>query len=489
MGNEHEHSGAPLAQDHQKMWDQILGELEPLVDGGGLSQAIERLSAALKMMGEGTETAALRARVLVRRGECLLDVDEPRSAYEDVHRAIELGLQGVDVFALAGWSSYALEKPTRAREYFDRALEQAPDDVHLLTGRALAWMDLDEFEQARVDLTHALRLDEENAELFSMRGEAHLRLADVEGATKDLMKAVALAPEEPEYCLALARLYLTKGKIDRALAVIDGALVEDEEIALEAHLLRSHLHLLAGKVGAARADAIRASNLFPDEAFAFVQLAHVQLTQGKLALAKTAAERAVLLDPSLPDAYMVRGAARQMEGDADGAKRDFKRASRAPVELPVFLLGPAHHLSEGSSMGLDASLLELLAEQGGAGGFDPGAFDPADFAKAFGQGAMPGAGAIPGGMNPLKMLEKVFDDSGNLRGPFKPIFEMAFKNAPKIMENLPPGMLGDLDQEELEKLDMSNLSSEEIQERMREFYQMMKSGGGPFEPEDDEPDS
>ncbi len=489
MGNEHEHSGVSLGEDHQKMWDQILAELEPLVEGGGLSQAIERLSAALKMMGEGEETAALRARVVSRRGECLLDVDEPQAAYEDAQQALALGLKGVDIYALAGWSCYALEKPTRAREYFDQALVDAPDDVSLLTGRALSFIDLEHFDQARADLSHALRLDEENAELLSMRGEVHLRLRDLEGATKDLKKAVALAPSEPDYCLALARLYLAKGKIDQALAVVDGALVEDEEIALEAHLLRSHLHLLSGQVGAARADAIRASNLFPDEAFAFVQLAHVQLTQGKLALAKTAAERAVLLDPSLPDAYMVRGAARQMDGDADGAKRDFKRASRAPVELPVFLLGPAHHLTEGAGMGLDASLLELLAQQGGAGGFDPGTFDPADFAKAFGQGAMPGAGAIPGGMNPLKMLEKVFDDSGNLRGPFKPIFEMAFKNAPKIMENLPPGMLGDLDQEQLDKLDLSNLSSEEIQERMREFYQMMKSGAGPFDDDGEDPET
>ena len=196
-------------------------------------------------------------------------------------------------------------------------------------------------------------------------------------------------------------------------------------------------------------------------------------------LAKRAAERAVLLDPSLSDAYMVRGAARQMADDAEAAKEDFERASRAPVELPIFLLGPAHELVEGSAMGLDASLLEMLADQTGSGGFDPAAF-----AGAFGADGT--AGPMPGGMDPMTMLDQIFDNEGNIRGPLKPIFRMAFKNAPKIMENLPPGLLGNFDKEDLEQFDVSELSSEEIEERMRQFYRMMKSGHGPFSPSDDD---
>ena len=95
---------------------------------------------------------------------------------------------------------------------------------------------------------------------------------------------------------------------------------------------------------------------------------------------------------------------------------------------------------------------------------------------------------MPGGMDPMNMLGKIFDDSGNIRSPFKPIFQMAFKNAPKIVENLPPGLLGDIDKEELEKIDFSELSPEEMEERMRRFYQMMQSGAGPFSPEDDDSD-
>lgn len=484
MGKTDEHQ-ENSSDAQEAMWEQLDGELEPLVEGGAFHQAIHRLTAALEAMGDGGETAEIRARVLTRRGECWLDLDRGDEALADARRALELGQRNVDVFSLAGWASYYLDKPTQAREYFDEALEQQPDEVTLLMGRSLVWVELEKFDRARADLTHALHREREGeaAELLGLRGEVHMRMGDLEAASRDLEAAVEQAPEEAEYALTLARLHLVNGDVEAALEVVDGAVDEEETFALEAILLRSHLHLLSGDTGAARGDAIRASNLFPDEAFAFVQLAHVQLTEGKLALAKKAAERAVLLDPSLSDAYMVRGAARQMAGDAEQAREDFERASRAAVELPVFLLGPAHDLAEGSAMGLDTSLLEMLADQSEREGFDPAAM-----AGMFGADGEGPAG-MPGGMDPMNMLDQIFDDSGNIRGPLKPIFEMAFKNAPKIMENLPPGMLGDIDKEQLEQLDMSDLSSDEIEERMRHFYQMMKAGQDPFSgDDDDEPD-
>ncbi len=470
-----------LDDNDRLMWEQLNAELEPLVDGGAYRQAIERLSAAIETMGDGDDTAAIRARVLARRGECWLDLDRGEEALDDARKAIELGNRDCATYGLAGWASFYLDKVGQAREYFDEAVSGDPDDVTLLTGRALVWMELEEYGKARSDLTHALHIEGETAELLGLRGETYMRMGDLQAAARDVKAAVELAPDEPEYALTLARLYLVRGETEEALEVIDAAVDDDdEELALEAILLRSHLHLLAAENAAARSDAIRASNLFPDEAFAFVQLAHVQLTEGNLTLAKTAAERAVLLDPSLSDAYMVRGAARQMAGDAEQAKQDFERASRAPVELPIFLLGPAHELADGAPMGLDASLLEMLADQAGSG---DGGFDPSSFAEALGSG---NAAGMPGGMNPMTMLDQIFDDSGNIRGPLKPIFNMAFKNAPKIMENLPPGLLGNFDKEELEQFDMSELSSEEIEERMREFYQMMKSGQSPFSPDDDD---
>ncbi len=471
-----------FSDEQRQMYRRLDAEVQPLVEGGALRQAIRRLNAALETMGDHDQSAPLKGRVLVRRGECYLDLDEGRQALADAEEALRLGVDSPAVWSLAGWASYHLDKISTAKEHFDRALGHDPDDVTLLTGRALVLMELDEFDAAQADITRGLKEHRDDPDLLQIRGEIHMHKGDLDAATRDLEEAYELQPQDPEYALTLARLRLAKGEVQPALQVVSAAVDEDEEFILEAILLRSHLHLLSGNNKEARADAIRASNLFPDEAFAFVQLAHVQLTEGNLRLAEKAAERAVLLDPSLSDGYLVRAAAHQMSGHTDEAREDFERASQAPAELPMFLLGPAHDLVEGAPGGFDPELLEMLREEAADGGFDPSAF-----ASAFGGGEDGGFGM---GMNPMDMLGQIFDDSGNIRGPLKPIFEMAFKNAPKIMENLPPELLGDIDPEDLEQMDFSNLSGEEIEERMKEFYRMMQSGQDPFASggDDDPPD-
>src|SRR6056297_12278 len=149
-----------IGQEHQKMWEQLDGELRALIDGGALRQAITRLTATLKMMGSA-EAAPLRAQMLARRAELYLDLVDGEAALEDARKAIKLGLRDATSYGPAGWASYHLDKPEKARAYFDRALSDEPDDLPLLTGRALALMDLEEFDLARADLTHAIHQDNE----------------------------------------------------------------------------------------------------------------------------------------------------------------------------------------------------------------------------------------------------------------------------------------------------------------------------------------
>ncbi len=493
-----------MATSEEAMWEHLNQEVEPLVEGGAYRQAAERLSATLEMIGESAGTETIRARLLVRRGECLLDLEEGEAALADAERALSLGGGDAASYGLAGWASYHLDELRAAKEHFDRALALASREVSFLMGRAMVCMDLEEFGQARADLTQALMEEEEEAgELLGMRGEANLHMGKLEEAERDLRRAVEEAPGDGEWALMLARLMLKNGDSAQALELVDEAVQQDGDLIFEALLLRSYLRLMEDDKKGARTDAIRASNLFPDEAFAFVQLAHVQLADENLTLAQTAAERAVLLDPSLPDSYLVRGAAHQMAGNDEEAKEDFERASQAPAELPLFLLGPLHQWMEGSKMGLDTSILEMLGQQGQGQanpfGFDPGAFadlfggvggegdkkgaegatnkegaGPGGFGGLGGMGGLGGLGGGMPGMNPMDMLDKVFDSEGNIRGPFKPILKMAFRNAPKIMENMPPGMLGEKEREELEKMDFSEMSSEQLEERMKRFYQMMK---------------
>lgn len=479
-----------IGDEQQAMWEQLRAELDPLIKAGALAQAKERLSALLDTMGDDQESALLRARLLSRRAELALDLDDDEGALKDAEAALRLGLRDARTYAVCGWAYHHLDKPEQARVCFDQALKTAPDELSYLAARAMVLMELDELELAKTDLNQALEIAEDDPGVLELRGEVHTLMGNLDGAIEDLERALELWPHNIEISIALARLLTVRGDLADALAIVSLAVEEGQDdedyLTLEALLLRSHLRLLSGQGAGARADAMWASNVFSDEAFAFVQLAHVELAEGNMRLAKKAAERAVLLDPSLSDAYLVRGAAYQMQGKSAAAKEDFQRAQQAPVELPLFLLGAAHELASGAGMGFDSSILDLLTGENSP-------FDPAAFEKAFSHdaGAAPGADPFAamrgmgglGGADPTAMLDQIFDEKGNIRGPLKPLLEMAFKNAPKLMKNLPPSMLGGLSREELERLDLSDLSGEELEERMREFYQLMKSGKNPFEPD------
>jgi tetratricopeptide (TPR) repeat protein len=222
-----------------------------------------------------------------------------------------------------------------------------------------------------------------------------------------------------------------------------------------------------------------ASNRYPDEAFGFVQLATVQLAEGNPQRALKAAERAVELDPSLPDAYLVRGAVRRMLDQPDASREDLQRASQAPAELPMFLFGSAYDSMD--SAGFSSSIMDLVGgspEEAGAGG--AGGFDPSSFAGFPGMPSMPG---MPG-MDPMKMMGQIFDSDGNIRGPFKPLIRMALKNAPSILKNMPPSMLknmGGVDPEMLKQANLDEMTPEALEAQMKAFYKMMQSGEDPME--------
>lgn len=460
-----------LPDDQRDQYDQIVAELDPYIESGTPAPALEKLDRILGSIPDDSDHELLRAGLVAERSGLKLDVDRDESALEDVEKAIDAGWEDADTFATGGWARFAMGRTGAARDDFDRALELDGDHVSALTGRSLALLEIEEYDLARSDLTHAIKLDGDNPELYALRGEAYIGLRELDKAERDTRKARELAPRDPDYALALARLKLVQGEADEAAEAIDTA-IDEEDAPLDALLLRSHLSMLAGDKEAARQDAIRASNQYPDEAFAFVQLVHVQLAEGNLSLAKKAADRAVRLDPSLPDAYMVRGTVLQMQGETEAAQDDLERAHQAPAELPMFLLGSFYDVLEAS--GFSHSIRDLLDQytsmyerEAETGGEVPPGTPPGGF----------------GDFDPSDVMEQMFDDSGELDDRLEPFLEMAMKNAPNILQNLPSGLvqgLGGVDPSELEDVDLSDLSKEELEQQLEQVYEMMQSGQDPF---------
>lgn len=469
-----------LTDDQQTQFDYIQTEIEQFLEDELYHQGIERLDVILGSMGEAEDYRLLRGAILSRRAELLLELEDDEGAWSDAQKAMNMGWYDATVYSIAGWAMFHMDELEVALEQFGKSLDLDPDRVPSLTGRAMAHIELEEWDSAHNDLSRAIQLDPDNPSSYAFRAEVEVFLGTLESALRDIEKARKLAPDDPDYALLHARLLTGIGEVETALEAVDAA-IRDDEATLEALLLRSHLRVLSGDSTRARKDAMRASNAYPDEAFSFVQLAQVQLASGNAVLALKAAERAVKLDPSLPDAYIARGAALQLQGELDRATEDFDRVRGEPIELPLFLLGPIYDAVDAT--GFTDEILHLLNAGEGAPANDDAASAPG---KAPGKNPFAGLGAgIPGlGINPMTMLDQIFDDEGNVRPAFKPILKMAMKNAPSLLKTVPPGMLkdmGNIDPSMLDGVDPNDISEEQLEAQMRLFYKMVKNGQNPLD--------
>lgn len=483
-----------LSDELQEQLDFINGEIQQFLDDELYHQGISRLDVIMQGVPDDDDYRPLRGALFARRAELLLELEQDEDAWEWAQNAMNAGWYDASVYSIAGWAMFGLDESDRALEMFDKALELDPDRLPSLNGRALVHMEMEEYDLARVDLSKAIQHDPENASAFALRAEIGVYVGTIQSAQRDIEKAREIDAEDPDYALFHARLLTATGDAAQARSVLEEA-IDEEDATLEALLLRSQLRLLAGDTEEARKDAMLASNNFPDEAFAFVVLASIQLAQSNTALALKAAERAVKLDPSLPDAYMMRYAALKARGEDERAAEDLDRAADEPTELFMFLLGPCFELADMSPLSghmrqiIEQNMQPPTTEEEGEqppnpfGGEMPDGM-PGGFPGLGGLGGLGGPG--PFGLDPMKMLNQVFDDDGNVRPTFKPILKMAMKNAPALLKTVPPNMLknmGNIDPEQLENFDPSELSEEELEAQMRLFYKMVQAGQNPLDPD------
>ena len=455
----------------QQQYDAILNEIQPFIDSDLYHQGISRLNTILEGVPEDDEHRLFRAALFAKRAELNLELEDDEAAWDDAQKAMNGGWYDATVYSIAGWAMYHMEKLDLALEQFGRAVDVDPEHESSLMGRAMVYFDQEEYDMARTDLSRVVQVNAENANALATRAEVSVYLGAIDSARKDVERARAIDEADPDYALLHARLLLAEQEFDDAIKALDAS-IGDEDPLLEAILLRSHLHFMKNDLKKARRDAVRASNTFPDEAIAFVQLAMVQFAMQSNTLALKAADRAVTLDGSLSDGFYIRSLVHAAEGREEEAALDDEAAQKAPLELPVFLYGPLVDR-------IDPNQLVGSLQQ-----FAPGA-------QADDEGVNPFPGGIPpipglGGLDPTKMLDQVFDSDGNVRPAFKPILRMALKNAPSMMKTVPDSMLkkmGNIDKEQLENFDMSQLSEEEIEQQMKLFYKMVKAGKNPLDPD------
>ncbi len=333
---------------------------------------------------------AVRARLRWRRGKVrealgLLDevVARPggRSAVTLAERAVVHALLRDAERARSDAEAALAIDPKLARGQFARAralmasgvdadlpavVEALEEAVRLSPGLALARSDLAlvrarlggpaEARQARLDLEAAARLEpwavEHPVNLAVLLGAASLTREALEA----LERAVALDPGSP-----LARINRGRWRLELGqprLALVDlGVVLERQPWSVEGRSLLARTRYQLADLDGALADAdqtlalLGAGRAGPHAAVAHRVRAAILLERGEAKASLSAAEQAVGVEPGDADGLALRGRARALTGDMEGALADLDAA---------LTLGPEHHTAR-------VDLAELLLARGARG--------------------------------------------------------------------------------------------------------------------------
>lgn len=199
--------------------------------------------------------------------------------------------------------------------------------------------------EARAALLVAVKTKEfkNDASAWNYLGLAQSKLGDNKNARKSLEKAAKLAPGNPEIRLHLAYVFAYLNKPSNAASAVDKAISLGANDAGAYHL-RGAMHLRAGKLNEADADATRAIEMTPTDSGGYILKAYVaidRLVAGGADLGNVSAELR-FLDAALDS---LRDGTKKCKGDSHCAAianefevvrvyRDYFAKDRSTVRPP-----------------------------------------------------------------------------------------------------------------------------------------------------------
>ena len=304
------------------------------------TRAVEKRPGNADVNGElGMILAAYRQHSAAARSferARLLDDDEFRWAY---YHGMVLSLNG---------------ESTAALEAFQQALVIEPEDTMVKVRMAGLLLASGDYEECGQLLDQALKEQPGDALALLSKGQLLLRQGDEQTALRVLTRASNAAQQDPSVYFALAEAHRRLVKADEAAANFaayerlrgNGQLQTDALMqrltamdATDAPLVsQARRHYAAGRIDKAAAILDQALVRNPDSLPAHLALIGIRAEQGNFAKADEHYERALALDPSLARLHFNLGVARQREGRLVEARQAFERAlSLDPADTAVLL--------------------------------------------------------------------------------------------------------------------------------------------------------
>jgi len=314
-------------------------------------QALNDCNAALKI--DGKLGSAYFTRGLAER-----DLGDTEKALEDLTKALDSGLERVDVLTARGalYQSLSARKPEEATKIlekalndFDRAVKLDPRHVGARRRRAAIRLDLGDYEGAVADCDEALGADSKLAAAYVLRARGECELSEFDKAVIDCDSAIHLDEILMEAYVIRARARLEKASEMRTLAEVAECrqAVADCRTAIDlakkfrgdpeetihaktilglAHELRGSIYQALRATKKALAEYEQALATDPYLVSALLRRAVTRSTTEDFAGALNDCNVAASIDSARPEVYSGRGMVYALKQDFPQAINDFTQA-------------------------------------------------------------------------------------------------------------------------------------------------------------------
>lgn len=196
----------------------------------------------------------------------------------------------------------------RRRQQYEQALESytlalniAPRAVPVLLNRAALYLEMGKEDLARIDYSLVLDMNKDNQEALLMRAYAYMQQRNYKFARADYEHLLKIAPQSYNGRLGMAMLEQKEKKHEAALSILNSMLAQKD--APSAILTDS-----------------QAAVLYTARAGVEKDMEHADLAMVDL-------EEAIRLNPSQPEAYLMRGQLYLSQKKKELAKRDLEKAA------------------------------------------------------------------------------------------------------------------------------------------------------------------
>lgn len=179
----------------------------------------------------------------------------------------------------------------QAVESFTLALNSAPRNVQIILHRAATYMEMGLTDLAYIDYCMVLDLDKKHPEALLIRAFIHVSKGDFSAARLDYGNLLEIKPFDYSGRLGLANLNRKEKKHEEAVRILNEMLVE-----------------------------------YPEDEILYITRAGIENEMGQADLALLDIDKAILLKPETPEAYITRGEIYLSQKKKGPAKKDFEKA-------------------------------------------------------------------------------------------------------------------------------------------------------------------